>query len=158
MLHHSWRRQIINLQEECHSKSIGTWGSYSREPGVARFVRHRISRTEPAVKSISFTQQIGMKAGINILEYFLQYFLKFCGLAADTSTVQPCSDRKLKVCSLIIHQVSTSFLLGNLGSSFVSVGMLYCVMKAFVTFVRACSRLIESCVGLPTSLYTGTLN
>jgi hypothetical protein len=65
--------------------------------------------------------------------------------------------RQIVVWSLFIHQVSTSSLLDNLGSWFVSMGMVYCVMEAFVTVVRACSRLIESCVGLPTSLYTGTL-
>ena len=35
---------------------------------------------------------------------------------ASTSIVQSCSDRKLMVWSLLIHQVSTSVLLDNLGS------------------------------------------
>ncbi len=38
--------------------------------GVAPFVRDRISRTDTAVKSISFTQQIGMKSGIKIFFTF----------------------------------------------------------------------------------------
>ena len=71
---------------------------------------------------------------------------KFCALAACTSIVQPCSDRKLMTCSLLIHQASTSVLLGNLDSWFVSLRMMYCDMKIFVTFTRVCSRLIESCV------------
>ena len=57
------------------------------------------------------------------------------------------------VWSLIIHQTSTSVLFGNLDSWFVSMGMVYCVMKSFVTFVRTCSRLIESCVGLISLSY-----
>ena len=65
---------------------------------------------------------------------------KFCVLVGSTSIVQTCSDRKLMVCSLISHQVSSSFLLGNLGSWFVSVGMVYCVMKTFVTFVKRLFR------------------
>ena len=80
---------------------------------------------------------------------------KFCGLAGCTSLVQPYSDRKLIAFSLLSQQVSKSFLPGNLGSWFVSVGMVYC---AIVTFARTCSRLIESCAGLPTTFYTGTLN
>jgi hypothetical protein len=72
--------------------------------------------------------------------------------------VPPMFRRQIVVCSLFIHQVSTSSLLDNLVSYFVSMGMVYCVMESFVTVVRACSRLIESCVGLTTSLYTGTLN
>jgi hypothetical protein len=49
-------------------------------------------------------------------------------------------------------------LVGKLGISFVSVGSVYCSMKTFVTFSRTSSRFCESCVGLPTCLYTGTLN
>ncbi len=83
---------------------------------------------------------------------------KICVLVVSTSIVQSCSDRKFMTSSLVIYQVSTSSLLGNLDSWFVSMGMVYCSVKEFVTVVRTCSRLIETCVGLTTSLYTGTLN
>ncbi len=46
----------------------------------------------------------------------------------------------------------------KLGSSFVSVGSVYCSIKTFVTFSRNSSRFWESCVGLPTCLYVVTLN
>ena len=68
------------------------------------------------------------------------------------SIIQPFLDRKLMVSSLLRHQISTSFLVGKL------VGSVYCSMKTFVTFSRNSSRFCESCVGLPTWLYTGTLN
>ena len=116
-------------------------GSYL-DRGVVHFTCHGISRTDTVVKSISFTQQIGMKSGIKLLQ--------FCALTVWTSIIQPCSDRKLMTYSFLIHQVSTSSLLGNLGSWFVSMGMVYCTMKTFLTVDRVCSCLIESCVDLPT--------
>ncbi len=74
------------------------------------------------------------------------------------SIVQPFSDRQFISSSLDNHQVFTSSLVGKLGISFVSVGCVYCSMKTFVTFSRTSSRFCESCVGLPTCLYAGTLN
>ena len=56
-----------------------------------------------------------------------------------------------KIDGLIMDHPPSSFLLGNLGSWFVSVGMAYCDMKSFVVFGRACSRLIESCVSTTKS-------
>ncbi len=66
------------------------------------------------------------------------------------------------VSSWVNHQVSTSFLVGKLGSSFVSVGSVYCScssMKTFVTFQDLPPVSVNHVsVCLPTCLYTDTLN
>jgi hypothetical protein len=118
---------------------------------------HRISRTDTVIK-ICFTQQIGMNVRSTGRLHIDSPVMLYPGRLHINSPVMFRTQID-RVCSLVIHQVSTWFLLGKLGSWFVSVGSVYCSIKAFVTFGRSSSRFCESCVGgPPTCLCTDTLN
>jgi hypothetical protein len=58
---------------------------------VTRFARHRISRSDNTVKSISFTQQIGMKTGTKLFQCFFSHSQpgRVCGKKVPNCTTSP---------------------------------------------------------------------